>query len=338
MKVLIMNCSPVRNGATAEIVNIVTACLEKKHDVKNICIDDYDIKYCKGCRTCHNTAKCVQNDDVDRIIEQYEWADIVISVSPSYWADVPGQFKSFIDRCTPWCNTHEPHAKMFYKLGLSTYYGPNFICDLGEIADEMLPYTKRAFESYLEGNESDEITSSDTWYEEREDFSRVAIGTERKTHKEERGFELLQGSEIFQGGLLGGCLESLYDVLTNSRYEDEKEVCERYDLFPNKEEWIGKILFIETCEEKPTPELFEREVLLLKEKGVFDVVNGILVGKPQDEAYYQEYKDILIRVIDNEKLPIVYNVNFGHAMPRCALQYGAVAKVDMKQKKIYVNR
>ena len=62
------------------------------------------------------------------------------------------------------------------------------------------------------------------------------------------------------------------------------------------------------------------------------------LGKPQDEAYYQEYKDILIRVIDNEKLPIVYNVNFGHAMPRCALQYGAVAKVDMKQKKIYVNR
>lgn len=38
---------------------------------------------------------------------------------------------------------------MFYKLGLSTYYGSNFICDLGEIADEMLPYTKRAFEGYL---------------------------------------------------------------------------------------------------------------------------------------------------------------------------------------------
>lgn len=112
MKVLVVNCSPVRNGATAEIVNIVTACLEKKHDVKNICIDDYDIKFCKGCRTCHNTAKCVQNDDIDRIIEQYEWADIVISVSPSYWADIPRQFKVFIDRCTPWCNTHEPHAKI----------------------------------------------------------------------------------------------------------------------------------------------------------------------------------------------------------------------------------
>ena len=78
MKVLVMNCSPVRNGATAEIVNIVMGCLEKRYDVKSICIDDYDIKFCKGCRTCHSTAKCVQKDEVDKIIEQYEWADIVI--------------------------------------------------------------------------------------------------------------------------------------------------------------------------------------------------------------------------------------------------------------------
>ena len=112
MKVLVMNCSPVRNGATAEIVKIVTDCLEKSHNVKNICIDDYDIHFCKGCRTCHTTAKCVQKDDVDRIIEQYEWADIIIFVSPSYWADIPGQFKAFFDRCNPWFNTHEPHAKI----------------------------------------------------------------------------------------------------------------------------------------------------------------------------------------------------------------------------------
>ena len=85
MKVLVINCSPVRNGATAEIVKIVTDCLKKRHNVKNICIDDYDINFCKGCRTCHTTAKCVQKDDVDRIIEQYGWADIIVSVSPSYW-------------------------------------------------------------------------------------------------------------------------------------------------------------------------------------------------------------------------------------------------------------
>lgn len=110
MKALVMNCSPVRNGATAEIVNIVSDSLKIKYEVKTICIDDFVIGFCKGCRTCHNTAKCIQRDDVELIIEQYEWADAIISVSPSYWADIPGQFKAFIDRCTPWCNTHEPHA------------------------------------------------------------------------------------------------------------------------------------------------------------------------------------------------------------------------------------
>lgn len=100
---------------------------------------------------------------------------------------------------------------------------------------------------------------------------------------------------------------------------------------------MGRILFIETCEEKPAPELFEKEVTALREKGVFDAVNGVLVGKPQDEVYYQEYKDILIKVVDNKQLPIVYNVNFGHAAPRCALQYGAMAKVDMGQKMIYLD-
>ena len=128
MNVLVMNCSPVRNGAPAEIVNIVSTNLQEKYDIRKICIDDYNFGYCKGCRTCHNTAKCIQNDDVDKIIEQYEWADIIISVAPSYWADIPGQFKAFIDRCTPWCNTHKPHAKISsgkkgYSIALRT--GPS---------------------------------------------------------------------------------------------------------------------------------------------------------------------------------------------------------------------
>ena len=221
---------------------------------------------------------------------------------------------------------------MFYKLGLSTYYGPNFICDLAEISDEMLPYSKKAFESYIEGNEYREITSSEIWYQERTDFSKEAVGTERISHREEHGFELLQGKECFEGRLLGGCLESLYDILTTTRYENEKAVCEKYGLFPDIAEWKEKILFIETCEEKPVPEQFEKEIAILKEKGVFDVVSGVLVGKPQDEAYYDEYKNILVKVVNNPDLPIVYNVNFGHATPRCTLQYGAVARVDMKRK------
>lgn len=44
-----------------------------------------------------------------------------------------------------------------------------------------------------------------------------------------------------------------------------------------------------------------------------------------------------MNVVNNPELPIVYNVNFGHATPRCDLQYGVMVKVNMKKKKIYWN-
>ena len=125
MKALIINCSPVRDGATAEIARIAAGKLAERYDTKIICIDDYRFAFCKGCRSCHTTARCVLQDDVPAIMEEYAQADVILSVSPSYWADIPGQFKAFIDRCTPWCNTHEPHAaipsgKKGYAIALRT--------------------------------------------------------------------------------------------------------------------------------------------------------------------------------------------------------------------------
>ena len=128
MRALVLNCSPVKTGATAEIVKIVSGELSNRYDVKAVCIDDYEFSFCKGCRSCHTTAECVQQDDVDELMREFEQADVIVSVSPSYWADVPGQFKAFIDRCTPWCNTYEPHktipsGKKGYAIAFRT--GPN---------------------------------------------------------------------------------------------------------------------------------------------------------------------------------------------------------------------
>ncbi|MGH4121572.1 MAG: S66 family peptidase [Clostridium sp.] len=223
---------------------------------------------------------------------------------------------------------------MFYKLGLGTFYGPTFVCDLAVLDKEMLPYTKEAFSKYFESHKEDCIESSSVWYEERTDFSMDAVGTSSVKHLEERGYEVLQGKGKFNGRLLGGCLESLHDILTTTRYDDEKAICEKYGLFPTLDEWKNKILFIETCEEKPKPEVFEKELIALKDTGIFDVINGIIVGKPQDEQYYEEYKEIYYKIIENKDLPIMYNVNFGHAQPRCIIPYGIEAEVDLDIKVI----
>ena len=130
MKALIINCSPVRTGATARIAEIIEEEISSRHETKSICIDDYQFSFCKGCRACHKTASCVMSDApvIRDIMKEFDEADIIISVAPSYWADIPGQYKSFIDRCTPWCNTHEPHAtirsgKKGYAVALRT--GPS---------------------------------------------------------------------------------------------------------------------------------------------------------------------------------------------------------------------
>ena len=221
---------------------------------------------------------------------------------------------------------------MFYKLGLQTYYGPCLICDLGELSREMLPYTKNAFRGYLDGFEP--IRPSSVWYQERRDFSSAALGTERVSHPETHGFELLQGSPVFEGELLGGCLESIYDILTSARYPDQGAVCQKYDLFPTNAMWQGKIMFLETCEEKPTPELLRRELMAIAQTGAFDVIRGILVGKPQDEVYYEAYKDVFREVISDPRISILYNVNFGHALPRTVLPYGAKVRVNADQQVI----
>ena len=125
MKALIINCSPVRSGATAEITRIAAVALAERYETRTVCIDDYHFAFCRGCRSCHATAQCVLQDDVTALMAEFAAADVILCVAPSYWADIPGQFKAFIDRCTPWCNTHEPHAaiprgKRGYAIALRT--------------------------------------------------------------------------------------------------------------------------------------------------------------------------------------------------------------------------
>lgn len=52
-------------------------------------------------------------------------------------------------------------------------------------------------------------------------------------------------------------------------------------------------MFIETAEVKPTPKCFEKMLLTLADYGIIENINGMIVGKPQEEKYYEEYKEVL---------------------------------------------
>lgn len=222
---------------------------------------------------------------------------------------------------------------MLHKVGLNTFYGQSFLADVCELGPEMLPYSRRYFEELISTGGVREIVPSDIWYGERESFTPDQVGKELTSHPD-RGFELLQGPAVFSGKILGGCIDSMYDFFNGERHVDMPLLCEKYGLFPALEDWRGHILLLESSEEKMPPEKYRRALEYFKEKGVFDVVSGVLAGKPMDETYVEEYKRHLIDVIGDPRLPVVCNINIGHAEPRCIIPFGVEAVVDVEKQVI----
>ena len=226
---------------------------------------------------------------------------------------------------------------MLNKLGLSTFYGPCLLNDIAELDNEMLPYTKEYFDKFFENESSFEIKSSDVWYSDRESYGKEQIGIPRKSNKETHGFETLKGNGKVTGKLYGGCIESIYDAFVGNRYNDKPIIFEKYKIFPSEEEWKEKILFLETAEVKSSPEELEKMLDEFKKRNIFNLVKGIIVGKPIDEVYYEEYKEVYKKVFKDINTPILYNVNFGHSVPRCIIPYDAVATIDYDNKIIIIN-
>lgn len=226
---------------------------------------------------------------------------------------------------------------LFYQLGLSTFYGPSFLTDFAELDTEMLPHTKKAFEDFLNSDKLN-YSPSPFWYEERTDFSERNLNIKRIKHPDEKGYELLQGEKQFSGKLMGGCIESLYDLLKGKGYPMDRWIMEKYPLFTEKKEWKDSLIFLETSELQPKPRILKKLLKTLIDYGIFDEAKGIIIGKPQDEIYYEEYKKVFQRLFKKKNISIAYNFNFGHSYPKIILPYGWNGTVDMEKQNLSIEK
>ena len=100
MKIIIVNGSNRKSGATAQILNEMYLQLKKYSDVdvQIVHVADLDLKYCQGCCSCYKTGKCIFMDDIENLSLNIENADGIILGSPTYASNVSGQMKVIIDR------------------------------------------------------------------------------------------------------------------------------------------------------------------------------------------------------------------------------------------------
>lgn len=98
-KVLILSSSP-RKGGNSDLLcdEFMRGSKEKGHDVEKIFISQRKINYCTGCGVCNSTHKCVQNDDMAKILNKMIATDIIVLATPVYFYSMVGQLKTLIDR------------------------------------------------------------------------------------------------------------------------------------------------------------------------------------------------------------------------------------------------
>lgn len=214
---------------------------------------------------------------------------------------------------------------MMYKAGLVSFYGPSVMCEFGEYV-KMFDYTQKAVNDILFGEwEQYQLLSSPEWTDDYIPWQESNINTPHNMKKDYHGYEIINGNGVVQGHLLGGCIDVF--MMANGT-----------KIWPTLKEWENAILFIETSEDKPSPDFIKWTFRNLAAQGILNVIKGIIVGKPQGEKYYDEYKTAITQIVVNEEhlddLPIFYNVNFGHSKPIGIIPYGVQAQLDCESKSI----
>lgn len=210
---------------------------------------------------------------------------------------------------------------MCLKAGLSSFYGPSVLAELAE-NNGIFGYTADWLRRVLfESGPIGLVPPAPEWTGERLEWleSNVSVGKKMAPNP---GYEVLQGSGQATGRLIGGCIEVL-------------EMAKGTDLWPEIGSFDNAILFFETSEDKPAPGYVAYWLRNYGSQGILQKAKALLFGKPYQEVFYEEYKQVILKVLRElglTHLPVFYNMSFGHNEPMCILPYGAMAEVDCGRK------
>lgn len=210
--------------------------------------------------------------------------------------------------------------QMFRMAGVVSYYGPCVLVDFAENKG-VYDFTKLSFEEVLM-KESIDYTYS---WRKQWTSQRLAWNIENKdiarTLYDDEGPQVLQGQGTVLGKTLGGCMDLF--MLRGT------------ELYPKPEDFENAILLLETSEEYLEVSLFEAELRTMAIMGNLQRVSALMFGKPQDNKYFDEYKDAILKVLKEFKLgdlPVLYNCNFGHTEPKWTVPLGIMAELNLNTK------
>ncbi|MDP6293699.1 MAG: LD-carboxypeptidase [Candidatus Woesearchaeota archaeon] len=210
------------------------------------------------------------------------------------------------------------------QLGLVTFNGPSVMAGFSQW--NAIPEFRQHIKEFMfESHDEYVYPQHDRYTEGHPDWRKQENAGKVNPWKDGEDWQWLQGTSVVGGQLYGGCIEVL-------------EFMKETEFWPSQEFWNGKILFLETSEEKPGPEQVKWMMRNYGMQGVYDRITGILVGRARDYSdaektqLYANLVDVVSVEFGRSDLPIVANMGFGHTDPQFVLPLGVKAEIDCAKR------
>ena len=100
MKITVLNGSPRKQNTTAMSEAFAEGARAAGHEVEVLQVGKMKIGGCLACEYCHGKGegKCIQKDDMEKVMPAYKDCDMIVFASPIYYFDMTAQLSAAIQR------------------------------------------------------------------------------------------------------------------------------------------------------------------------------------------------------------------------------------------------
>jgi muramoyltetrapeptide carboxypeptidase LdcA involved in peptidoglycan recycling len=213
-----------------------------------------------------------------------------------------------------------------HRLNLVTFNGPSVMAGFAQLRHLPPAFARHIRKILMEPAPTHDYAPFGTWTDGYVDWGTSGYDGEVKSlQPNDQRWQWLQGEGVAEGRLFGGCIEVL-------------EFMKGTQFWPPSEFWSGRILFLETSEDKPSVSFIRYWLRNYGVQGVFDQITSLLIGRPmkftpeEKQALYQDIVEVVAEEFGRPDLAIVANMDFGHTDPQWILPLGVQAEVDCEQR------
>jgi len=205
--------------------------------------------------------------------------------------------------------------------GLVTFNGPALLTDWAEFPEMSAFSQDNAMRAICAPEPMGDLAPSTWWTEEFLNWSTGEDSTRARRQTPSEGWRWLRPGKA-SGPLLGGCLETMQHLRGTRFWPD----------------FTGAILFLETSEERPTPEDVDGMLMGYENLGVFDQIRGLVFARPYGYADDDKRRlhDVVVERTAKGDFPVVADVDAGHTTPLQTLPIGCKALLDSEHNRFAI--